>query len=54
MEFAITGTQGRYVLANLVELNSGDFLGQTSLANPDYSIVYEIYSPNKKQPNEFY
>ena len=54
MEFAITGTQGRYVLANLVDLNSGDYLGQTSLANADYSVVYEIFSPHKIQPNEFY
>lgn len=54
MEFAITGTQGRYVLVNLVNLNGADYLGQTSLANADYTVVYEIYSPHKIQPNEFY
>ena len=54
MEFSITGTMGRYVLVNLVNVNGADYLGQTSLANSDYSVVYEIYSPHKIQPNEFY
>jgi len=54
VEFAITGQEGKYVKSNLVNLNDGNYLSQTSLANVDYSIVYEIYSPHKIQPNEFY
>lgn len=54
IEFAITGTMGQFVLVNLVDINGGGYLGQTSLQNSDYSVVYEIYSPHKIQPNEFY
>ncbi len=54
MEFAVTGQFGRFVTTNLVDLNSGDYIGVTNLANSDYTIVYEIYSPHKIQPNEFY
>ena len=54
MEFSVTGTMGKYVLVNLVDINSGDYLGATTLQSTDYSVVYEIYSPHKIQPNEFY
>lgn len=54
VEFAITGTMGQFVLVNLVDINGGNYFGQTSLQNVDYSVVYEIYSPHKIQPNEFY
>ena len=53
-EFAIIGQEGKYVKTNLVNLNDVNYLGQTSLANIDHTIVYEIYSPHKIQPNEFY
>ena len=54
VEFAITGQEGKYVKSNLVNLNDANYLSQTSLANVDYSIVYEIYSPHKIQSNEFF
>ena len=54
VELALTGQEGKYVKTNLVNLNSADYLGQTSLASVDYTVVYEIYSPHKIQANEFY
>ena len=51
-DFAITGTSGRYVLINLVNLN--EKLGSTSLITQDKILVYEIYSPHKKTTNEFF
>ena len=51
-DFAITGTSGRYVLINLVNLN--EKLGSTSLITQDNVLVYEIYSPHKKTANEFF
>ena len=54
IEMAVTGQEGRYVLCNLVNLNESDYLNATVLSSLDYSIIYEIYSPHKIQPNEFY
>jgi hypothetical protein len=54
IEMAITGQEGRYVLCNLIDLNESDYLNTTVLSALDYSIIYEIYSPHKIQPNEFY
>ena len=53
-EFAITGTFGKYVTVNLVDLNGTNYFNVASLANKDYRFVYEIYSPHKQQENEFF
>lgn len=53
-EFAITGTFGKYVTVNLVDLNGINYFNAASLANKDYKFVYEIYSPHKQQENEFF
>tara|TARA_R110002049_G_scaffold76993_10_gene197333 strand:- start:5181 stop:10421 length:5241 start_codon:yes stop_codon:yes gene_type:complete len=53
-EAAITGQEGRYVKTNLYDFNSSGYLNTNALSNKDYSVVYEIYSPHKIQPNEFY
>ena len=54
LEAAITGQEGKYVKTNLYNLNKPEYFNSNSLSNVDYSIVYEIYSPHKIQPNEFY
>ena len=53
-EAALTGQQGRYVTTNLIDINTGDFLNVSTLAEADFTTVYEIFSPHKIQPNEFY
>ena len=53
-ESAIVGQEGRYVKINLFDFNSADYLNTSALSNLDYSVIYEIYSPHQKQPNEFY
>jgi hypothetical protein len=53
-DFAITSTAGEFVLVNLKNLNSSDFLNTGTLANLDYNIRYEIYSPHKIAQNEFF
>lgn len=54
LEATITGQEGKYVKTNLYNLNSPEYFNSNSLSNVDYSVVYEIYSPHKIQPNEFY
>ena len=53
-DFAITSTAGEFVLVNLKNLNSSAFLNTGTLANLDYNIRYEIYSPHKIAQNEFF
>ena len=53
-DFAITSTAGEFVLVNLKNLNASDFLNTGTLANLDYNIRYEIYSPHKIAQNEFF
>ena len=53
-EASITGQEGRYVKTNLTNFNSSEYLNTPSLSNKDYETIYEIYSPHKIQPNEFY
>ena len=53
-EAVITGQEGKYVKTNLYNLNSTNYFNTNSLSNSDYNIIYEIYSPHKIQPNEFY
>ena len=53
-DFAITGKVGKFITCNLVNLNSDAYLNSGNLAALDNIIVYEIYSPHKKQPNEFF
>jgi len=53
-EAAITGQAGRYVTINLYDFNDAEYLNTSSLSTIDYSVLYEIYSPHKIQPNEFY
>jgi hypothetical protein len=54
LEAAIIGQEGKYVKTNLYDLNDPSYFNSTALSNVDYSVVYEIYSPHKIQPNEFY
>lgn len=54
IEAAVTGQSGRYVTTNLYNLNDEQYLDTSALSNKDYAVVYEIYSPHKIQPNEFY
>lgn len=54
IEAAVTGQSGRYVTTNLYDLNDENYLNTSALSNKDYAVVYEIYSPHKIQPNEFY
>ena len=54
IEAAVTGQSGRYVTTNLYDLNDEQYLNTSALSNKDYAVVYEIYSPHKIQPNEFY
>ena len=53
-DFAITSQQGRFVLINLVDINSEDFLSTGNLTSTDHSFVYEIYSPHKQTSTEFF
>jgi hypothetical protein len=53
-EAAVTGQEGKYVKINLYNFNNPEYLNTSALSNVDYSTVYEIYSPHKIQPNEFY
>ena len=54
IEAAVTGQVGKYVTTNLYDLNDERYLNTSALSNKDYGVVYEIYSPHKIQPNEFY
>lgn len=53
-EAAVIGQEGKYVKINLYNFNNPEYLNTAALSNVDYSTVYEIYSPHKIQPNEFY
>lgn len=53
-EANIIGQEGRYVKTNLIDINSSEFLNTSGLSEKDFTVVYEIFSPHKIQPNEFY
>lgn len=53
-DFAISAQRGRYVLINLVDLNSAEYLGTGNLSSLDYDFVYEIYSPHKQTSVEYF
>lgn len=53
-EASVIGQEGKYVKINLYNFNAPEYLNTSALSNVDYSTVYEIYSPHKIQPNEFY